>query len=390
MNAADPRSSGSFESGTQFGRTVGIVRVHLMETAVRKRPAHSPPPAPIAEDESPPREVGAEPSQRVNVRTGTCVHRKPHVRSIRRVTRPDCPRRVTLCYQALSRRSQGPRPPEAAMSRQGRELDPDSLAGFFGAELRARREGAGLSMAQLAKNLGYTPQWIGAVELSDEAPSEDFARDVDTYFQTGLFHRLWRANKRAIRNLVLPLGFPRYLALEAKATLIRSFETQVLPGLLQIEPYARAVLRAGRPRSSEEEIDELLAARLERQALLTSASPPNCLFVVDEAAIRRPYGETAVLQAQLDHLHKVTALPNVQFQVLPFSAGPHAALDGAFQILSFEDAPDAVYVDGPSNGWFIEKPDMVNSSVWSYDLMRTKAASPEESLLIVASAWGEK
>ncbi|MEU5878391.1 DUF5753 domain-containing protein [Spirillospora sp. NPDC047279] len=140
----------------------------------------------------------------------------------------------------------------------------------------------------------------------------------------------------------------------------------------------------------QEEIDHLVNARLGRQALLTGEAPPNGLFVIDEAVLLRPLADAETLRAQAEHLREVMTLPNVQLQVLPLAAGAHAALDGAFQILSFEDAPDAVYVDGPSSGWFVEQPDMVKDSVWSYDLMRTKAMCPEESLHAIVSAWGER
>jgi transcriptional regulator with XRE-family HTH domain len=104
------------------------------------------------------------------------------------------------------------------MPRPQRDPDPDSLIGHFGAELRTYRARADLSMNRLGEALGCSGQWIGQVELAEKPPSEQFAIDLDTYFESGGgFHRLWQSIKRASRRRVPLPGFPRYLELEAEA-----------------------------------------------------------------------------------------------------------------------------------------------------------------------------
>jgi hypothetical protein len=147
---------------------------------------------------------------------------------------------------------------------------------------------------------------------------------------------------------VTPNWFERYLGLEATATLIRTYEVQLVPGLLQTEEYARAAVPPGPRAPSPDEIARRTQLRLARQQVLTRPHPPKLWAVVDEAALRRPVGSPRVMRDQLEALIGiVTKSPNVRLQVLPLAAGGHAAVGGSFTILRFAppESPDLIYLE---------------------------------------------
>ncbi len=122
---------------------------------------------------------------------------------------------------------------------------------------------------------------------------------------------------------VLPSWFPTYVGLEGAASLLRAYEVQFVHGLLQTEEYARAVVRRGMKSASDADVERRVALRLERQKYLVAENAPEFHVVLDEAALRRPYGDRAVMRGQLQHLIEVSERPNVRLQVVPFSMGGH-------------------------------------------------------------------
>jgi transcriptional regulator with XRE-family HTH domain len=155
---------------------------------------------------------------------------------------------------------------------------------------------------------------------------------------------------------VLPQWFRTYVDLESAATLIRTYEGMFVPGLLQTDDYMRAVIRDASLESSEE-VGRRVRLRLARQILLTREHPPRLWAVMDEAALRRPVGGREVMRGQLERLLDATKLPNVTLQVLPFGAGAHPAMVGAFSILRFADRelPDVVYLEHLTNAVYLDK-----------------------------------
>nr|WP_203863467.1 helix-turn-helix transcriptional regulator [Planobispora rosea] len=156
---------------------------------------------------------------------------------------------------------------------------------------------------------------------------------------------------------VLPSWFETYVGLEQSAAIIRNYEVQFVPGLLQTEEYARAVILLGFPDASEEELRQRVRLRMARQRLLYAADPPHLWVVLDEAALRRPLGGPEVMRDQLDHLLQMLDLPNVTIQIAPFSMGGHAAAGGPFSILRFSqpDLPDVVYMEQLTSAVYLEK-----------------------------------
>jgi hypothetical protein len=156
---------------------------------------------------------------------------------------------------------------------------------------------------------------------------------------------------------LLPHWFRAYVDLESAATLIRTYEGQLVPGLLQTEDYLRAMIGGARPDTSPEEIQRRVALRLTRQTLLERADAPRLWAVVDEAALRRPVGGAEVMRAQLERLIEAAKLPNVTLQILPLAVGAHPAMVGAFSILRFADRelPDVVYVEHLTNALYLDR-----------------------------------
>jgi transcriptional regulator with XRE-family HTH domain len=255
---------------------------------------------------------------------------------------------------------------------------PQSPAEYFGAELRAYREAAGLSRPQLAEKLGCTGQWIGQIELATSVPSEAFAEDLDTFFATnGTFHRLWEWIKDSGRLQMLPPGFPDFVVREATASVMYIFYAMVMPGLFQTSAYAYEVLRAGR---TPEEIEPLVATRMERQAVLDGGDPPSLVVVLDEGAIRRPVGGAEVMREQIRHLIELARRPRITLHIVPGSTGAYAGLPGAFTILGFDDGSDVAYVEGHVGGQLIDHRAAVRGYSLRFDLIRGAAISADESL----------
>ncbi|MGH3345083.1 MAG: helix-turn-helix domain-containing protein [Carbonactinosporaceae bacterium] len=266
------------------------------------------------------------------------------------------------------------------------DLNGTSVLGYFAAELRRHRTAVGLTQDQLGEAVSYSGALVGMVETARRAPGRDFAARCDEVLETGgALSRIWPL----ITRESYPEWFRPFVELEAEATSILTYEVQVVPGLLQTEPYVRAVLRAGPPGDTDEEIERNVAARLERQAVLSREAPPLLWVVLDEAVLRRPVGGSDVMRGQLDHLLDAARSRHVVLQVLPFAAGEHAAMNGAMTLLGFREADDVVYVEDPGSGHVVTRPEQVAACALSYDLLRATALSPAASAGLIAARIGE-
>jgi len=176
-----------------------------------------------------------------------------------------------------------------------------------------------------------------------------------------------------------------YVGLEAAARAVRTYEQQVIPGLLQSEEYAIAMIRGARLGDSDEEIDRRVRVRMGRQSLLTTDDPIDLRAVLDEAVLRRPVGGPAVMIDQLKRLIEAARLPNVTLQILPFEAGAHAGMDGPFAILEFEEERDAdvVFTDNATGGLFMEKTEELQKYTVIFETIVATALTPEESIEMI-------
>jgi transcriptional regulator with XRE-family HTH domain len=181
---------------------------------------------------------------------------------------------------------------------------------------------------------------------------------------------------------VLPQWFRTYVDLESAATLIRTYEGQFVPGLLQTDDYMRAVVGGAHLDQSSEEVGRRVRLRMARQTLLTREHPPRLWAVVDEAALRRPVGGREVMRRQLERLVDATKLPNVTLQVLPFDTGAHSAMVGAFSILRFADRelPDVVYLEHLTSALYLDRRDEVEKYLDVMELLCVDSEPPAKTV----------
>jgi transcriptional regulator with XRE-family HTH domain len=190
---------------------------------------------------------------------------------------------------------------------------------------------------------------------------------------------------------VLPSWFRTYVDLEQAATLIRTYEGQFVPGLLQTDDYMRAVVRGAHLEESGEEVGRRVRLRLARQMLLTRQGPPRLWAVVDEAALRRPVGGREVMRGQLERLIEATKLPNVTLQILPFASGAHPAMVGSFAVLRFPDQelPDIVYLEHLTSALYLNKPDEVDQYLHVMESICVRAAAPDQTVELLDQILAE-
>jgi len=176
---------------------------------------------------------------------------------------------------------------------------------------------------------------------------------------------------------ILAAWFRAYVDLESAASLIRAYEGQLVPGLLQTEDYVRSVIR-GALEDTPEEIERRVALRMARQKLLERPDAPRLWVVVDEAALRRPVGGAKVMRAQIERLIQASQMPNVTLQVIRTSVGAHPGMVGAFSILRFadEDLPDVVYVEHLTNALYLDKRDDVEHYLHVMESISVRGEAP--------------
>jgi len=249
----------------------------------------------------------------------------------------------------------------------GAGAGPTAVRILVGAYLRRLREERGLTRAEAGGSIRSSESAISRMELGRVGFTE---RDVlgllslygihDDQERAALLARAREANAPGWWHSysdVTPNWFQRYLGLEATAALIRTYEVQFVPGLLQTEDYARAVIPLAPGAAWRDEIARRVRLRLERQQVLTRPNPPKLWAVVDEAALRRPVGGPRVMRDQLEALIGIVMkMPHVRLQVLPLTAGGHAAAGGSFTILRFpqQDLPDLVYLEQLTSALYLD------------------------------------
>jgi transcriptional regulator with XRE-family HTH domain len=181
---------------------------------------------------------------------------------------------------------------------------------------------------------------------------------------------------------VLPDWFQTYVGLEEAASVLRVYEVQFVPGLLQTASYARAVITRGQPGVPAQEIERRVSMRITRQELLSKQGGPRLWAVVDEAALRRPVGSPEVFRSQLEHLIEVTQDPRITLQVTPFGTGGPIAEAGAFTIMRFpeQDLPDVVYLEQLTSALYLDKREDVERYSEVMERLSVESESPERTV----------
>ncbi|MFF9115943.1 helix-turn-helix domain-containing protein [Streptomyces massasporeus] len=263
-------------------------------------------------------------------------------------------------------------------------LDPGaSPLDYYGFELRRHREAAGLTQRQLGDILNYTGSLVGQIETARKVPTPEFSERADAALGTdGMFSRLVELVLRSR----LPAWFQQVAELEMRATDISSFQTHMVLGLLQTPGYARAVLGA----LDQTDLEDRTAVRLARQRVFEKGEPPVFWAVLSEAALRLEIGGPDVMRGQLAHLLSSENNPRINVQVLPFSAGAHAGLQGSFDVYRFSTDPAIVYTEGYGSGHPTANPDTVKECSLRYDHLRAAALSLNDSAELIRRVMEER
>ncbi|WP_248961078.1 helix-turn-helix domain-containing protein [Sphaerisporangium perillae] len=261
------------------------------------------------------------------------------------------------------------------------DLNPsDSPTALFGFELRRHRKERGWSQSRLARAIPYSLGTISMIETARRSPSEEFARHCDEALQAeGALTRLWPMVARP----AAPAWFRPWLDIETTAEALRFWSPLVIPGLLQNEDYARAIL-SGDVGVTAEQIEEQVTARMERQVILNRPKPPLLWIVIDEGVLRRPVGSPAIMAAQLERILHAGQEPHIIIQILPYDAYSTTGLAGAFVIAQAEGVADTAYVESAGIlGRVTERAGDVRTLIFRYEGIRAEALSRRESLGLI-------
>ncbi|TDP97120.1 helix-turn-helix domain-containing protein [Labedaea rhizosphaerae] len=261
-------------------------------------------------------------------------------------------------------------------------------------ELRRLRDEANLTIDEVAEKLECSASKISRIETGNVGVTPRDARDLLELYgvpedkREALVQLAREARQKGWWHAYNEVFTGSFVGLEQDATSLHTHQALLVPGLLQTERYTRAVHRAIRPDVQESEVDRRVKARLERQRLLTDHNPPEYWAVIDEAVLNRTVGGPSVMREQLSHLVDLAALPNVTLQVVPFTAGEHAGMEGSFLILGFPEQadPDVVYVEYTTSGVYLEQPSDVRRYTVMFDHLRATALKPDDTVAMIKRA----
>ncbi|GAA1881086.1 helix-turn-helix domain-containing protein [Streptantibioticus ferralitis] len=259
---------------------------------------------------------------------------------------------------------------------------------LVGAQVALFRRAARLTQRELAQRLGVHEETIASIEQGRRPLKLDHAEVLDELLETK------GALVVAVENLPERAKFPvwaaEFIDYERKAIALSSYQNQVVPGLLQTESYARAVFRNEIPLLSEVDLEQRVAARIERQAILRRKIPPSASFIISEAVLTDRLGGDEVYVEQLRHLRECADLPGLSLQVMPLGRMTHAGLSGPFILLETPDHNLLAYAETQRGSLLISDPDEVSILARKYAMLRTQALNPEENKGLLDRLLGEQ
>jgi len=278
----------------------------------------------------------------------------------------------------------------------GKRQTPTVRLRRLAAELRSLRASSGLTRDAILERTGVNAATLYRIEHARVRPQTRTLRTlldlygVDRERQEELVGLLREARQRGWLHAYqseLPEHYTTYIGFEGEADTVWNYESLFVPGLLQTEDYARAVIRGGFPHATRDEVEQRVDVRMERQAVLRTDTPLKFWSIIDEAALWRQVGGQAVMQAQLRYLMEASELPQVTFQVIPFDVGAHVGMPGSFVLMQFDEAsiPDVVYIDSMAGELFLEEESDLRRYRLLFEHLRAIAASPDASRSLVAS-----
>jgi transcriptional regulator with XRE-family HTH domain len=257
--------------------------------------------------------------------------------------------------------------------------------------LRQLRTDRGLSIDEVAERAMFSPTKLSRLETGRVGASPRDIRDLCiVYGITDAAEReelmaLAREGKQRAWWQQYGLPYATYVGLEAEATSISDYNPDIVPGLLQVEGYARAIFESGDPPLEASALERRIEARIRRQALLARDDGPLFHCIVDEGALRRCIGGPAIMRAQLGRIVEAASLPKVTFQVIPFAAGAHPGLDSNFVILEIAEPTvnDVVYVEGAAGNIYLETAAELERYKRIFSRLQSIALDPEGSAAMV-------
>jgi len=267
------------------------------------------------------------------------------------------------------------------------------------AELRRLRHEAGLSLEDVADGLGWQPSKLSRIENRQVGVSTADLRKLlvaykveDQAYRDHLADMARRATERgwwqSFSSDVVPAALATLIGLETEARTIRSYEPELVPGLLQTEAYTRAIMRAWQPGWTAADIDRRVEIRMARQdVLLQAGASPQVNCIINEAVLRRTVGGNEVMHEQIEMLAKERDPANVTVQVLSFNSGAHPAMAGPFQILTFHDPGDLgiVHLESAMTAMTLEQPEELRRYDEIWGSLQARALSPEDSRVMMRS-----
>jgi transcriptional regulator with XRE-family HTH domain len=257
----------------------------------------------------------------------------------------------------------------------------ESAVKVFGQVVKVHRERAGMTQKQLGKLVFCSDSLLSGIENGTKPAKQDLVERIDT-----------ELNANGVILAVHPItglgGYPSEFVAsqEAEASKIHDWEPRMIPGLAQTPEYARAVMRAARPRDADEAIEADVQSRVIRQEIFSRETPPPPLawFVIDESALYRPFGGKDVMRAQLVKLEKMAGMPSVVIQIMRFTATTHPGTEGPLRVIEFTDNPPIWYTEGWFSGRLTEARDEVSDAMTWFDLIRASALPPDQTMRLMA------
>ncbi len=269
------------------------------------------------------------------------------------------------------------------MAAPSKPLTPDrSARHMFGAKMRAHRERSSMSLDALSGVVNFSKAHLSRIEHAESPVPQELPARLDAAFGTEtVFMDLYALARKEVH----PDKFRRRMELEARAVVIKEYSPQIVPGLLQTERYARAQFEVHNPKASTQEIDDLVIGRMSRQDLLLGDPRPDYAVILDEAVLRRPYGDSNVMREQLARLVGLTLTPSTYIQVLPFTHGGHALAGGSLSLWTLDDGTLVSYEEAITAGTLVEENVEAQAHMRAYDLLSASALSPATSADLIQS-----
>ncbi len=251
---------------------------------------------------------------------------------------------------------------------------------MWGSLLRRLRMAAGITHEALALHVGYSKSLVVCVERGTRMPSALFVTRADECVRAG---GLLEAAARHLSRERYLSWFEEYEESEHRARALLTYDTHILHDLLQTEAYAQAALAARRPILAEHDIELQVAARLQRQHLLTRQTPCTLSFVIEEWVLRRIMGGPDVAKTQLDHLLHLAEQRHITLQVMPATTDTHAGIDGPLSLLELPDHKWLAYLEIQSSGQLVDSPERVSALHERHSMIRSQALTPKDSYALI-------